>query len=71
MIVNVIINNNKKSANLDKPIDLSLCSKTKNSFKAWYVEEIKVNVIKNDDFIGSVEDGGSVNFKELLINPHL
>ena len=70
MIVNVIINNNKKSANLDKPIDLSLCSKTKNSFKAWYVEEIKANVIKNDDFIGSVEDGGSVNFKELLINPH-
>ena len=49
---------------------MSLTSKVKNSFKAWYVDEIQINVIKNGGFVGSVKQGGSVNFKELLINPH-
>ncbi|MDA8556746.1 hypothetical protein N9K77_00965 [bacterium] len=49
---------------------MSLTSKVKNSFKAWYVDEIQIKVIKNGDFVGSVNQGGNVNFKELLINPH-
>ena len=65
-----VINNEKKKADLTRPIDLSLTSKVKNSFKAWYVDEIQIKVIKNGDFVGSVNQGGSVNFKELLINPH-
>ena len=70
MIIELVVNNEKKKADLTRPIDLSLTSKVKNSFKAWYVDEIQVKVIKNGDFIGSVNHGGSVNFKELLINPH-
>ena len=70
MIVELVINNEKKKADLSHPIDLSLTSKIKNSFKAWYVDEIQIKVIKNGDFIGSVNQGGSVNFKEILINPH-
>ena len=70
MIVEIVINNEKKKADLSHPIDLSLTSKIKNSFKAWYVDEIQIKVIKNGDFIGSVNQGGSVNFKEILINPH-
>ena len=70
MIVELVLNNEKKKVDLNRPIDLSLTSKVKNSFKAWYVDEIKIKVIKNGDFVGSVNQGGSVNFKELLINPH-
>jgi kynurenine formamidase len=70
MIIELIINNEKKKADLTRPIDLSLTSKVKNSFKAWYVDEIQIKVIKNGGFVGSVNQGGSVNFKELLINPH-
>ena len=70
MIIELVINDEKKKADLTRPIDLSLTSKVKNSFKAWYVDEIQINVIKNGDFVGSVKQGGSVNFKELLINPH-
>ena len=28
----------------------------------------KINSIKNDDFIGSVKDGGAVNFREILLS---
>ena len=70
MIAEININNETFKVNLNNPVDLSLTSKVKNSFKAWYIDEIKINSIKNDDFIGSVKDGGAVNFREILINPH-
>ena len=70
MIAEINLNNETFKVNLNNPVDLSLTSKVKNSFKAWYVNEIKINSIKNDDFIGSVKDGGAVNFREILINPH-
>ena len=70
MIAEININNEKFKVDLNDPIDLSLTSKVEKSFKAWYVDEIKINPIKNDDFIGSVNEGGAVNFREILINPH-
>ena len=70
MIAEININNEKFKVDLNNPIDLSLTSKVEKSFKAWYVDEIKINPIKNGDFIGSVNEGGSVNFREILINPH-
>ena len=70
MIAEININNEKFKVDLNNPIDLSLTSKDENSFKAWYVDEIKINPIKNGDFIGSVNEGGPVNFREILINPH-
>tara|TARA_B100001094_G_scaffold163170_1_gene157923 strand:+ start:750 stop:1517 length:768 start_codon:yes stop_codon:yes gene_type:complete len=70
MIAEIKINNKKFKVDLNDPIDLSLTSKVEKSFKAWYVDEIKINPIKNNDFIGSVKDGGAVNFREILINPH-
>ena len=70
MIAEININNEKFKVDLNNPIDLSLTSKDEKSFKAWYVDEIKINPIKNGDFIGSVNEGGKVNFREILINPH-
>ena len=70
MIAEININNEKFKVDLNNPIDLSLTSKGEKSFKAWYVDEIKINPIKNGDFIGSVNEGGAVNFREILINPH-
>tara|TARA_B100001287_G_scaffold141563_1_gene119079 strand:+ start:12787 stop:13560 length:774 start_codon:yes stop_codon:yes gene_type:complete len=70
MIINFKIHGSKVEVDLGKPIDISLVSKTKKSFKAWYSKEIIFKTIKKDGFIGSVEQGGSVNFKEIVINPH-
>tara|TARA_B100000497_G_C7621642_1_gene373471 strand:+ start:380 stop:1153 length:774 start_codon:yes stop_codon:yes gene_type:complete len=70
MIINFKINEKEVQADLNNPIDISLVSKSKKSFKAWYSEEITFKTIKKDGFIGNVEDGGPVNFKEIVINPH-
>ena len=43
MIAEININNEKFKVDLNNPIDLSLTSKVKKSFKAWYVDEIKIN----------------------------
>ena len=45
MIIELVVNNEKKKADLSRPIDLSLTSKVKNSFKAWYVDEIQIKQI--------------------------
>ena len=58
MIAEININNEKFKVDLNDPIDLSLTSKVEKSFKAWYVDEIQINPIKNDDFIGSVNKVG-------------
>jgi len=70
MIINFKIANKDCKADLNQPIDLSITSKVKNSFKAWYCKEVVHKVIEEGDFIGSVKKGGSVNFKEITINPH-
>lgn len=70
MIVSVKINDREATIDLSKPIDLSLVSKTKKSFKAWYSKEIEFSTIREGDFVGSVKEGGAVNFKEIIINPH-
>jgi arylformamidase len=51
------------SANLKEPIDISapLCSGP-NSIHAWYVE--------NENWIGDVNRGGAVNFRDVYFNPH-
>ena len=67
MIIELVINDEKKKVDLTRPIDLSLTSKVKNSFKAWYVDEIQINVIKNDDFVGSVKQGGVLILKNYLL----
>ena len=70
MKVTTIINNESYEANLDKPIDLSLPTRTGHSFTAWYVDPITIEPVKGDDFVGSVKEGGSVNFSDMNINPH-
>lgn len=70
MIISAVINGKEATIDLSKPIDLSLVSKTKKSFKAWYSKEIEFSTIRQGGFVGSVKEGGVVNFKEITINPH-
>ena len=66
----MVLNNKTLEVDFNNPIDLSLTSRVKNGFKAWYVDEITINTIRNEEFVGSVNEGGAVNFREVLINPH-
>ncbi len=54
-----------------KPLDISLelTHKSTNP-RAWYVDFPKFEAVRANGFVGSVEEGGSVNFRDIYFNPH-
>jgi len=54
-----------------KPIDISMpLISSKESTSAWYVEPMKLEPVVMGDWIGDVNKGGSVNFRNITFNPH-
>lgn len=52
-------------------IDISIPMGGKNAdAKAWYVESTVIEPVRANGFIGSIEEGGSVNFRNIFFNPH-
>jgi arylformamidase len=63
--------NDTEHIKTDEPIDLSIpIHNRENPVLAWYCEPIKLEAVMTDRFIGDVNKGGAVNFRNLLINPH-
>lgn len=53
------------------PIDISVhTSNDSRHAKAWYVDTMEVKPVRSENFIGSVKEGGSVNFRDISFNPH-
>lgn len=69
MDVQVQIGQNKFTANLNKPLDISLAV-MRSGVKAWYVNEPEIEPERGEGFVGSVAEGGSVNFFHLFFHPH-
>ena len=56
---------------LSKPIDISIPLRAgEANVNAWYVEPVKIEPVKNGDWVGDVNQGGSVNFRNIAFNPH-
>ena len=54
-----------------KPLDISIpLSNTAENPRAWYVDLPKIEPVMENGFVGSVKDGGSVNFRNIAFNPH-
>jgi len=54
-----------------QPIDISIpLHADKNCVRAWYVEPMKLEPVVNGTWIGDVNKGGSVNFRNIIFNPH-
>lgn len=55
-----------------KPIDLSIAVNCQQpgGVKAWYINPPKKTPVRLGDWVGSVAQGGSVNFNDLEVNPH-
>ncbi len=71
MIATIQHGNRNYQVQMNKGIDLSIPMKADgDSVKAWYVDPISIEPVIGDGFIGEVKQGGSVNFKNVLFNPH-
>lgn len=60
---------NNKRVNLSEPIDISI-PLNNNSTTAWYVEHASIEPVRGDGFVGRISEGGSVNFNNIVFNPH-
>lgn len=59
------------SIDFSKPLDISIpLSNTPENPTAWYVDAPKFEPVRANGFVGSVAEGGSVNFRNIEFNPH-
>ncbi|TVZ57945.1 kynurenine formamidase [Flavobacteriaceae bacterium MAR_2010_105] len=59
------------TVDLYKPLDISIPLKaSKTNVNAWYLGSPNMEPVKNEDWIGSVKQGASVNFNNIQFNPH-
>ena len=59
------------SADFKKPIDIAIpLVAGPGRVRAWYVDPIRMEPVRNGDWIGEVKQGGSVNFRNIFFNPH-
>ncbi len=58
-------------ADLSQPIDISIPLRTgEKNVNCFYAPFMEVSPVISDDFIGSTEKGGSLNFMNVSLNPH-
>ncbi|NQV52058.1 MAG: cyclase family protein [Flavobacteriales bacterium] len=54
-----------------KGIDISIPFRTDpTATSAWYVGPIEIDPVRIGDWVGSIKEGGSVNFRNVKLNPH-
>ncbi|WP_308993190.1 cyclase family protein [Mariniflexile litorale] len=71
MIATIQYNSKKHLIDLSKPLDISIPIKaSKSNVNAWYLDEPRIESVKNDAWVGSVKEGASVNFNNIYFNPH-
>ena len=63
--------NNTDYIETNQPIDISIpLSNTEDNPKAWYVKAPVFEPVRTEHYIGSIAEGGSVNFRDIFFNPH-
>ncbi len=59
------------STDLSKPIDISIPLRPGEvNVNAWHVSPVQIEPVRMGDWVGDVKQGGSVNFRNILFNPH-
>lgn len=71
MICTIQRKTTKHKIDLSKPLDISIPLRaSEDNVNAWYVEAPTLQPVRFDDWIGSVKEGGDVNFNTISFNPH-
>ncbi len=56
---------------LSAPVSIgTVISASPGNILAWYVSPPKIIPVRSEQFVGSVQEGGSVNFRDIYFNPH-
>jgi len=56
---------------LAKPVDISIPLRTgEENVNAWYSDPVSIEPVRMGDWVGDVKQGGSVNFRNIMFNPH-
>jgi arylformamidase len=67
----LVIDSEEYTVDLSSPHDLSIPLKNgTDNPSAWYVGPVKITAVEGDGFVGDVNRGGSVNFRDIYFNPH-
>ena len=65
------LGNKKIQIDLNSPNDISIpLTFSSNSLKAWGISPAQKVPVKIGDWVGSVKEGGAVNFNNIYFNPH-
>lgn len=67
MQIQLQYNKHSYTADLNKPIDISIAI---GKVKCFYAPDLKLTPYQSGDFIGSVKAGAPVNFYNVFFNPH-
>lgn len=71
MIASLELDKKEVKIDLSQGIDISMPIRaSKKNPTAWYVDPPKIEAVKTEQFVGSVKEGGSVNFRTIFFNPH-
>lgn len=71
MNASITIDNQIFSFDYLSPLDISIpLHKGLHNPRAWFCEEVIIEPVKAEGFIGDVNQGGSVNFRNISFNPH-
>lgn len=71
MIATIQYNSKKLQIDLSKPLDISIPLRAStNNVNAWYLDQPKIEPVKDDEWVASVADGADVNFNNIWFNPH-
>jgi kynurenine formamidase len=63
--------NEKEYIETNEPLDLSIGLQAgEGNLRAWYVNPPTFEPVRANGFIGSVKEGGGVNFRDVFFNPH-
>jgi len=71
MIATIFHSGKEYKVDFFKPIDISMpLTNNENSTRAWYQSPMQLDPVRMGDWVGDVKEGGSVNFRNILFNPH-
>ncbi|MES2800219.1 MAG: cyclase family protein [Bacteroidota bacterium] len=63
--------NDQEWIDTNSPLDISIPLQNNNSnLRAWYVDAPVIEPVRANGFVGSVAEGGGVNFRNIFFNPH-